>query len=200
MRALVITGEGPAFSAGADFSDLAGDVSDVAFDARMFSLTSRLAESQLVSFAAISGPCIGAGFDLAMACDFRVAAPDATFSLPPVKLGILYNPERLAQLVQMLGELTAKKMLLLAEPMDRALALASGIATHAADQDVRATAIDLAIRASSLPASAQKAAKEFIHAMRDPAFSNADWQDKRRELLGSEERREAFRSIRKPKT
>jgi enoyl-CoA hydratase/carnithine racemase len=200
MRALVITGEGPAFSAGADFSDLTGDASDVAFDARMFSLTSRLAESPLVSFAAISGPCIGAGFDLAMACDFRLAAPDATFSLPPVRLGILYNPERLAQLVRMLGEATAKRMLLLGETLDQAQALTSGIATHGADQDVRAAAIDLAIRASGLPASAQKAAKDIIRAMRDPGFSSVDWQDRRRELLGSEERREAFRAIRKPKS
>jgi enoyl-CoA hydratase len=199
-RAVVIAGEGPAFSAGADFADLAGDVSDVAFDAAMFSLTSRLAESPLVSFAAISGPCIGAGFDLAMACDFRVAAPDATFSLPPVRLGILYNPERLAQLARMLGEVTAKKMLLLAEPLDQRQALASGVATHAADQDVRTAAIQLAILASGLPASAQRITKDFIRALRDPRFSSAEWQATRRELLGSEERREAFRSIRKPKT
>lgn len=202
LRALVICGEGPAFCAGADFSDLEGDASDAGFDAAMTELTTALRDSPLVSFAAVQGPCVGAGLDLALACDFRVAAPDALFALPAVKMGILYNPQRLAQILPMLSHAAALRLLLLAERLDRTEALAGGLVTHVADQvgdnGPLALAIRLAGQAASLPSMAQGAAKAFVAAFHGTGFDAADWQARRMELLASAERREALKNAREP--
>ncbi len=201
-RAVVIAGEGPAFSAGADFADLRGDASDAAFDAAMFALTGALRASGLVSFAAINGACVGAGLDLALACDFRVAAPDAVFALPAVRMGILYNPERLAQVLPLLSRPAASRLLLLAERLDRDEARAGGIVTHVSDgpgeKAVVEAALELAGRAAVLPALAQGAAKAFAAAFDGPDFDVADWQARRLQLLASPERREALRKARRP--
>lgn len=201
IRALVIAGEGPVFSAGADFADLEGDASDEAFDAAMSGLTAVLRNSRIISFAAIDGACVGAGLDLALACDFRVAGPGAGFSLPAAKMGILYNPRRLAQILPMLSHAAALRLLLLAERLDRDEALAGGLATHAAGEGgTLETAVALAGRAAALPPLAQAAAKEFVAAFRAADFDAADWQARRMDLLASDERREALRKAREPKT
>lgn len=200
VRAVVIAGEGPVFSAGADFADLEGDGSDEEFDAAMFGLTGRLRQSPMISFAAINGACIGAGFDLAMACDFRVAAPDAVFALPAVRMGILYNPRRLAQILPMLEHSAASRLLLLDERLDRDAATAGGIVTHVSDQPgdnaVVEAALGLAAGAAALPARAQSATKAFLISSSAPDFEASGWQAKRLELLASEERREALRQAR----
>lgn len=199
--ALVIAGEGPAFSAGADFADLEGDASDAAFDAAMSGLTAALHDSPVISFAAIDGACVGAGLDLALACDFRVAGSDAGFSLPAVRMGILYNPQRLAQILPMLGHAAALRLLLLAERLDRDEALAGGIVTHAAATgEALTTAVALAGRAAALPSRAQAAAKGFVAAFHAADFRAADWQARRMELLASDERAEALRRAREPRT
>lgn len=203
IRSVVIAGEGPAFSAGADFADLEGHAKDEAFDAAMSVLTSTLTESPMVSFAAINGPCVGAGLDLALACDFRVAAADAVFALPAVKMGILYNPRRLAQILPMLSQAAAMRLLLLAERLDRTEAQAAGIVTHVVDQagGNRAldTAISLAGKAVALPPNAQRTAKAFVRAFQGTGCNEADWQARRMELLGSDERRKALRSAKELK-
>lgn len=203
IRAVVITGEGKAFSAGADFSDLEGNAADEEFDTAMSALTSLLEDSRLISFAAINGPCIGAGLDLALACDFRVAASDAIFALPAVQMGILYNPKRLARILPMLGHGPALRLLLLAERLDRDAARDAGIVTHMADQAGEGAVVNAAIllakRGASLPPNAQAAAKAFVDAFHGADFNEADWQARRMELLASEERGAALRQAREPK-
>jgi enoyl-CoA hydratase len=200
-RAVVIAGEGPTFSSGADIAGLEGDLSDEEFDTAMFGLTGALRESALISVAAINGACIGAGLDLALACDFRVAAPDAIFALPAVRMGILYNPQRLAQILPMLSCSAASRLLLLSERLDRDEAREGGIVTHVSDRvgekAVIETALDLATSAARLPALAQGAAKAFVRSFMAPDFRVSDWQAKWLELLTSEERREALRQARR---
>jgi len=169
----------------------------------MSGLTGALRESALISFAAINGACVGAGLEDALACDFRVAAPDAFFALPAVRMGILYNPQRLAQILPMLSHAAASRLLLLAERLDRDEARAGGIVTHVSDRSgdnaVIEGALDLAAVAAALPALAQGAAKAFTTSFMGPDFKASDWQAKRLELLASEERREALRQARTPR-
>lgn len=199
-RAVVIAGEGPAFSAGADFADLDGSAADLAFDDAMSALTASLRDSALISIAAINGACIGAGLDLALACDFRVAAPDAVFALPAVRMGILYNPRRLAQILPMMSHAAATRLLLLAERLDCADAREGGIVTHVSDRPgaeaVRERALALAASAAALPPRAQEAAKAFVASFGSPDFKAADWEARRRALLESEERRQALQQAR----
>ncbi|CAH1691289.1 Enoyl-CoA hydratase [Hyphomicrobiales bacterium] len=197
LRAMVLAAEGSAFSSGADFSDLTGDGADEAYDAAMSGLTSALEASPVISVAAIHGPCVGAGLDLALACDFRLATEAASFSLPAVKMGILYNPARLATLAGRLSPGSLQRLLLLGERLDRNAAVAAGIVTHAhpgtkADAAVRG-ALELAKAAADLPPRAQIASKAFLKAMGREDYAPDVWQQRRMELLSSDERRAALR-------
>ena len=200
-RAIVIASEGGVFSAGADFSDLKGDLTDLEFDAQMFELTQAIRHSGLISFAAIQGGCIGAGLDLAMACDFRVAAPEAFFGLPSIQMGILYNPESLSLIMSSISPAVAKRMLLLGERIARDEAFVSGIVTHcsqgAGEQSALNLAIALAANSASLPCQAQVFTKEFIVAVERGDASTPIWQSKREALLVSDDRNAALMGKRK---
>lgn len=101
VRALVLTGAGDTFCAGADLGDLdelldAGDAS-IAVAAE-----ERLAAFAKPTVAAVRGACVGGGCQLAVACDLRVATTDARFGVPPARLGLVYpapTTRRLARLV-----------------------------------------------------------------------------------------------------
>src|SRR5689334_7704584 len=75
-RAIVITGAGTAFCAGADLDTVA----DGANRQAMYDVFSRMTTIGMPIIAAVNGPCIGAGVQLAIACDLRVAAPTARFA------------------------------------------------------------------------------------------------------------------------
>lgn len=91
MRALVITGEGKAFVAGADIAEMVNKSPD---EARVFSATgqkvfNRLGSLPIPVIAAINGFALGGGMELAMACDFRIASANARFGQPEVNLGLI---------------------------------------------------------------------------------------------------------------
>ena len=195
-RALVIAGEGAVFSAGADFSDLKGDLSDLDFDARMFELTQHIRKSDLITFAAIQGGCIGAGLDLAMACDFRVAAPDAFFALPALQMGILYNPDSLSLMLPGIQPAIARRLLLLAERIGREEAHQAGIVTHLAQGEGEGSVVGLATllaaQSALLPCQAQRTTKSFIAALERGDTCPSLWQSKREALLMSKDRQTAL--------
>jgi enoyl-CoA hydratase/carnithine racemase len=198
IRAVVLAAEGKGFSAGADFADLRGDASDLDYDDAMSELTGLLEDSPMISVAAIHGACIGAGLDLALACDFRLASPEAVFALPAVEMGILYNPARLARVLPMLTHGAATRLLLLADRLGAAEAQAAGIVTHLMSEGEapEVAAVALAIRAASLPPQAQATARAFVDAFHGSDFNQAEWQARRMALLASDERREALRRAR----
>ncbi|CCH72536.1 putative enoyl-CoA hydratase echA6 (fragment) [Nostocoides australiense Ben110] len=86
-RALVLTGAGGHFCAGADLTEL----EDVAFTRHLGAVLKRLAEVPIVSVAAIAGSCMGLGMQLALACDVRVVTDDAKFAVPIAKLGLMVD-------------------------------------------------------------------------------------------------------------
>jgi enoyl-CoA hydratase/carnithine racemase len=121
-RALVLAGEGGAFSAGADLGDFQSLHEDpdrrVLLRRSMRSVMDRLRRLSIPCLAAIEGPCFGAGVALAMACDLRLAAPSATFAITPAKLGISYPQEDVERLVSLVGPGQAARLLLAAQPID----------------------------------------------------------------------------------
>jgi enoyl-CoA hydratase len=95
LRCLVITGRGDVFSAGFDLKEFAVD--DAAFQQRLWASSDRyhatVATFPVPTIAAINGPAIAGGFDLAVLCDLRVAAETATFSHPERRFGdVVYGP------------------------------------------------------------------------------------------------------------
>ncbi len=95
-RAVVVAGNGPAFCSGADFGEV---YTDEFLDA-LYSGLHAVADLPMPTVAAVTGPAIGGGLQLALACDLRVAAPEAVFGLPTARLGLAVDPWTIERLVQ----------------------------------------------------------------------------------------------------
>ncbi|MGH3714936.1 MAG: enoyl-CoA hydratase [Micromonosporaceae bacterium] len=115
-RCLVITGAGSAFCAGADLNQVYGEQ----FISALYALLRRITEVEVPVIAAVNGPAIGAGTQLAIACDLRVAAPGAVFGVPTAKLGLAVDPWTVRRLALVAGPGAARRMLLACETLDAA--------------------------------------------------------------------------------
>ena len=130
-RLLLVTGAAGAFCAGADLSEFPQINGDAALRTRFREAMRRgldaLRDLSIPTIALIEGPCFGAGVALAMACDIRIAAPDARFAITPAKIGIGYPQEDVAALVQLVGTGWAARLLFTGTPIDAAMAQAIGL-------------------------------------------------------------------------
>lgn len=119
-RCLVLTGEGRrAFSSGMHLDSFAGldQAKARALVSTLAALTGALRRAPIPAIAAVRGYCLGAGFELALACDLRVVAADAVFGLPEIKLGIPSVIDA-ALLQQHVGLTMAKEMILTGDLYD----------------------------------------------------------------------------------
>ncbi|MEU7929968.1 enoyl-CoA hydratase/isomerase family protein [Micromonospora echinofusca] len=141
VRALVLTGAGDTFCAGADLGDLdelldAGDAS-IAVAAE-----ERLAAFAKPTVAAVRGACVGGGCQLAVACDLRVAGDDARFGVPPARLGLVYPAPTTRRLARLVGPAAAKHLLFTAELIDAERALRVGLVDEVLPGDRLAARLD----------------------------------------------------------
>jgi enoyl-CoA hydratase/carnithine racemase len=123
VRAIVLTGAGSAFCAGADLDQVHGD----GFREELQAALRAIAESPVPVVAAVNGPAIGAGTQLAIACDLRVAAAGASFAVPTARLGLAVDPWTVRRLAQLAGGGTARALLLACERIGAELAHARGL-------------------------------------------------------------------------
>ena len=130
-RALVLTGAGGHFCAGADLTGVEGD----GFRQSLRALLDAICEAPLVAIAAVSGAALGAGTQLAVACDLRVAAPDARFGIPAAKLGLVVDHWTVQRVALLAGAGPARTMLLAAEEIDGRAAVGLGFAQRAGTLD-----------------------------------------------------------------
>ena len=128
-RVLVLTGAGGHFCAGADLGGVEGEHFVSALRNLLLALTST---SQPV-VAAIDGAALGAGMQLAVACDLRVATPAARFGIPAAKLGLMIDRWSVSRLIALAGEGTARAMLLAAEVVSAEDAHRLGLVQRVAD-------------------------------------------------------------------
>ena len=105
IRCVVLTGLGKAFCAGFDVSRIASETGSEAREAaRMVEeLGLRLRSLPIPVVASVNGPASGAGCDLAVSCDLRIASTAARFAIPPAKLGVLYEIGGMRRLLQTIG-------------------------------------------------------------------------------------------------
>jgi enoyl-CoA hydratase len=130
-RVLVLTGAGGHFCAGADLSGVEGEHFVDALRNLLLALTST---SQPV-VAAVDGAALGAGTQLAVACDLRVATPAARFGIPAARLGLMVDRWSVHRLIALAGEGPARAMLLAAEVIDGENAYRLGLVQRVADLD-----------------------------------------------------------------
>ncbi len=146
VQALVIHGEGRAFAAGADVANLA-QLADV-FSGREESLNGQavmgaLAALPFPTIAAIHGYALGGGLELALACDLRVASPDAKLGLPEVGLGLIPGYGGSQRLPRLIGASRALDLILTGRHVPADEALAMGLVNRLAN-DALATAMQIA--------------------------------------------------------
>lgn len=114
VRVLVLTGTPPAFCAGADLTG----VEEGEFTSALTAVLKGFAELPMVVMAAVDGPALGAGTQLAMVCDLRVATAHSRFGIPAARLGLVVDQWTVARLTREFGWSTARAMLLAAETFD----------------------------------------------------------------------------------
>jgi enoyl-CoA hydratase/carnithine racemase len=162
---LVVTGSGRAFSAGADVDEMRGmDPADVlAYYRDSGNVYEQVSALPQLTISAISGYCLGGGFELALATDFRIADETAQFGLPEVSIGIVPSSGGLHRLVRMAGTARAREWILLRRRSSAQETLAAGLVTEVVAAGAALTrALDLAAELAELPRLAVEIAKQSI--------------------------------------
>ena len=140
VKAIVLTGRGKVFSAGAD---LEAAKAGLATDPVWERLSGAVAAAPVLTIAALNGTVAGGAMGMVLACDLRIAVPGAKAFYPVMKLGFLPQPSDPARLAALVGPARAKMILMAGQKIEAKEALAIGLFDRIAD-DVMAEALELA--------------------------------------------------------
>jgi enoyl-CoA hydratase len=169
VGAMVVTGSPPAFCAGADLSHL-GKATQTDGLLSVYDGFLRVARSTLPTIAAVNGAAVGAGMNLALACDVRLAGRSARFDTRFLKLGLHPGGGHTWMLQRLAGPQTAAAMVLFGEVLDGTEAAAAGLVWRCVDDDdLLERARELAAAAAGLPATLVQRAKQTLAAVADVA-------------------------------
>lgn len=161
VGAVVITGVGPAFCAGADLSQLGDSASQGLLG--IYEGFLAVARSPIPTVAAVNGPAVGAGMNLALACDIRVVGPKARFDCRFLNLGIHPGGGHTWMLRRLVGPQTAAAMVLFGEVLDADTAVERGLAWQATPAGTLVErAVELAAAAASVPEELSRDAKTTL--------------------------------------
>ena len=211
-RSVNVTGEGSIFSAGYDIGDLPTDL--LAAEAeRLVAHPFAAALDALEAYpyptlAALNGHAIGGGLELALACDLRIAASIATFSMPPARLGLVYSHTGLRKFIEIVGAARTRELFLLGRRVDAPVAREWGLVNAVTDRvDLAEGALVLATELAARAPLAQRGNKRVIRAVlesqgRLQSDVERELIELRRACFASEDFREgvrAFAEKREPK-
>lgn len=144
LRAITIRGEGPVFSAGVDVSNLLGlaDTYGPHWQQRMRAITdeyqavlTRLERLELPTLALLHGYCLGLALELALACDFRIAAEGTQLGLPETRLGMIPDVGGTTRLTRLVGVARAKELIFTGRQIDAAMAERWGLVHYVVGPD-----------------------------------------------------------------
>jgi enoyl-CoA hydratase len=198
-KILHIRSDQKVFCAGADLAHVrecmegrGGPDRMYAFVAGIQRVYARLERLPRVTLAEIGGAALGGGFELALACDLRVAATEAKLGLPEVGLGLIPGGGGTQRLTRICGPAVAARLILGAETVNGEVARDLGLVQWAVPRaDVAAEALKIAQRVASLPGPALAAAKACIAAAGEPGRGGfSDELEGTYRLLGEAETRE----------
>ena len=165
------------FCAGADLAEMRENLADptkvdaqIDFVRDLQNVLKRIESLGVATIAEVGGAAMGGGLELALACDFRVAAMEAKLALPEVNLGLIPGAGGTQRLTHLCGPSVAKRLILGAEILDGSTAQSLGIVHWAVPRaELAAFAQSLAERIGALPRAAIAASKSCIAAAADPA-------------------------------
>jgi len=205
VRCLVLTGSEKAFAAGADIKEMSDKTYAQMFTADFFTSASRRVETfRKPIIAAVAGYALGGGCELAMLCDFIIAADTAKFGQPEINLGVAPGIGGTQRLTRFVGKSKAMDMILTARMMDAAEAERSGLVSRVVPAD---KLIDEALAAAAKIAAHSPLAvmmnKELVQAAYETTLATGVALERRlfHSLFAFEDQKEgmaAFTEKRKP--
>jgi len=179
-RAVIFTGAGKGFCSGLDL-DVMGQMGAQRGEEELRgiirhwqSVFNKLENVPQVTIAGINGPCLGAGVELILVCDFRISSSRALFGLPEVKYGIIPDLGGITRLTRMVGPAWAKEIILRARNVSAMEALRIGLVNRVADPgDMLGIARNWAQQFAKLAPKALAHAKHLINATYDSQLTQA---------------------------
>lgn len=170
--AVVLTGSERIFAAGADISEFAGPDEAREIGRLFVDALGAIAAIPRVVIAAVSGPALGGGCELALACDLRIASSTARFGQPEILLGIIPGGGGTQRLARLVGPSRAKDLVLSGRTVTAEEALRIGLVDEVVDAtDFDARVRELAARYAAGPVQAHAIAKRVIDAGLDTTLS-----------------------------
>ena len=165
VRCIVLTGSEKAFAAGADVKEMAEKTfTDVFFDDLFAPEADLIARTRKPLIAAVSGYCLGGGCELAMMCDFIIAADTAKFGQPEINLGIVAGMGGTQRLTRAVGKAKAMDMNLTGRFMDAAEAERCGLVSRIVPaKDLITEALKSAAKIAEKSALAAMLVKESVN-------------------------------------
>ncbi len=173
IKAVIVTGSGKSFCGGLDLKEAAvegiclGDrtlrpgYECLQYVSEVFSLFENL---PVPVIAVVNGGCIGLGFELALACDIRLASKEAVFSIPEVVFGLVPDCGGTQRLPRLIGPAMAKELIFTGRRIDAAEALRIGLVNHLFPaESLLDEALKMAVEISANPAEAVQAAKRCVN-------------------------------------
>lgn len=179
-RAVVLTGAGSSFCSGADLGEVYGSE----LRAALYPALQAISDAPVPVVAAVNGPAIGAGTQLAIACDLRVAVPGAVFAIPTARIGLAVDPWTIRRLATLAGGGAARRMLLACAEVPAEQALATGFVDRLGGRD---DAVSWAAEIAELAPLTLAYSKRALDHPDDPRLSELFeecWADPSRSTLG----------------
>jgi enoyl-CoA hydratase/carnithine racemase len=171
---VVVRGAGETFAAGGDIEELREARATVdnalAYHEAVGQALQAIQQLPQPTVAAIQGPCVGGGLEIACACDLRIAGQSALFGAPVMKLGFSMYPGELVGLLELAGPALTKEILLEGRLLTAADALSKGLLTRVVpDADVHTEAIETAQRTAAGAPLVARWHKQWIARLMNPA-------------------------------
>jgi enoyl-CoA hydratase/carnithine racemase len=209
-RCVLITGTPPLFSAGYDIAEF----TEEAFEDEAEALVAHPFQAAMEAIvahpwptvAAINGPCLGGGLELAVSCDLRIAAAGAKLGMPPAKLGLIYGHTGLKRFIETIGLPRTREMFFTGRNLEARRAEEIGLVNEVvADGELEAAGVALAAEiAANAPLSSRGNKRAIDVLAANPVLSSSQEEELvelRRSCFGSADFREgvrAFAEKRKP--
>ena len=209
-RCVIITGDGPVFSAGYDLGNLEGEEFErnaEALVAHPFTDAIEAVERyRYPVVAAINGHAIGGGLELALACDIRIAARDVKMGMPPAKIGLIYSHTGLKKFIETCGVGNTNELFFLGRNVDSDRALQMGLVNQVVERGgLEEKALAIAREIGSNAPLSLSGNKTVIRALREypgqlPPQLESQLVDLRESCFRSEDFREGVRAFGEKRT
>jgi len=141
LRSLIFTGEGKVFSAGADL-DAVKKNNEITTTTQWEELSEKIANIPCLTLAALNGTLAGGAFGMVLACDLRIATPEANFFYPVLENNILPQPNDIERMVDIAGISTAKLILLAGQKISAQKALETNLIDQITEKEAFISTID----------------------------------------------------------